>query len=171
MGGADNLTFTVEEVANFELEKLLPEVIKRMAKAFMNPSFKGEGYKGVYKLAREINKTWPKIAEQNEFKGQEFEGWSYVADMWDEWGTGGAIFRNPLRDFLKETLEYINLPEIKEAYNIYCNVARRYSKMTELMRESDKDRDKEKTALKELAEMARVQAQKEEKAMRMLVDI
>ena len=137
MGGADNLTFTVEEINNFDFEKVLPKVIKRMAKSFMNSSFKGEGYKGVYKLSREIKKTWTKIAENNEFKGQEFKGWNYVADMWDEWGTGGAIFRNPLRDFLKEAQDYIKYSEIEEAYEIYCDVAKRNNKMTTIMRELD----------------------------------
>lgn len=171
MGGADNLTFTVEEINNFDFERVLPRVIKRMATSFMTPSFKGEGYKGIYKLSSEIQKTWPKIAENNEFKGQEFKGWNYVANMWDKWGTGGAIFRNPLRDFLKESLDYIKYLEIEQAYEIYCDVVERYNQMTKIMRELDENKGKEKTVLKELSDLALIQAEKEEKAMSILSKI
>jgi len=163
MGGANNLSFTVIEIANIDFERVLPQVIKRIGQAFMNPPFRGAGYKAIYKLSDEIGKSWGKIA-----KDPNFKGWSYVASMWDDWGTGGAIFRNPLGDFLKESLEYVNYPAIREAYEIYCEVAQRYRKMTEMMRKLDNDRTKEPMVLKELSDLALLQAQREEEAMKKL---
>jgi len=171
MGGADNLSFTITEVNKINLQEILPRVIKSMAQSFMNPPFKGAGYKGIYKLSCEIKKTWTEIARKNEFKGSDFKGWGYVASMWDDWGTGGSIFRNPLRDFLKETLQYVDLTEVKKAYEIYCDVANRYSEMTDILREMDEDRSKEDAALEDLSKMALNQAKKEEKAMTMLSNI
>jgi hypothetical protein len=171
MGGADNLSFTITETNNIDLESILPQVIKKMAQSFMNPPFKGAGYKGIYKLSREIKKTWTRIAKNNEFKGCEFKGWDYVASMWDDWGTGGAVFRNPLRDFLEESLQYVKIPEVKEAFEIYSDVANRYHDMTDIMRELAQDRSNEDSGLKDLSNMALIQAEKEEQAMKLLSKI
>ncbi|MGM0421261.1 MAG: BtrH N-terminal domain-containing protein [Bacillota bacterium] len=171
MGGADNLSFTITEAPEFDLAGILPDAIKRMGQAFMDPPFKGAGYQGIYKLAREIKNTWPQIAREDEFKGSKFKGWGYVAAMWDDWGSGGSIFRQPLRDFLQEAQTYVDQPAVIEAGAIYREVAARYQKMTALLRRMDEDRSGEDKALMELAQMAELQAKREEKAMRMLAEL
>ena len=47
-------------------------------------------------------------------------------------GTGGALFRNLYRDFLKESYELLELNELKQAYSDFTEIAGLWKDVAEL---------------------------------------
>lgn len=171
LGSPKHLAFTVESTQEISYKQVLPEVLYRMADRFLNPPFGGAGYRGLEKLTKAIIKDWPIIEKEGTFKGVPFHGWAYVADMWDVWGTGGAIFRNPLRDFLKEASELLIDDRVKKAYEMYSVIAERYEQMTAIMRSMDKRASNSMEVFEQLASLATKQLHQEKEAMRLLLTI
>jgi hypothetical protein len=54
-------------------------------------------------------------------------------------GTGGALFRNLYRDFLKESYQLLKVEEIKKAYDLFVNIAQLWRTVSKLfMKAGDK---------------------------------
>ena len=73
-------------------------MIHNNAKTYLNPPIKNLTYKGIYKVSDEIIKRF------DNSKSVEYD-FKTTAMLMEKAGTGGTIFRNLYRDFLKEAYD------------------------------------------------------------------
>ena len=121
-----NLSFTIEQTEKLpDLKPVIKKAINNNANDFLNPPIKNLGYKGIEKTATEIKK-WFK--ESKDIKS-EFQT---SAMLMERAGTGGALFRNLYRDFLKESYELTSNEEIKLGYMEFKEHAKKWSEISNL---------------------------------------
>jgi hypothetical protein len=127
---ARNLSYTIsvpETVPN--MKGVLISAMKRNANDYLNPPIKNFCYKGIEKLSKEILK-WLKIAVDPK------EDLGLTAMLMEKAGTGGAIFRNHYRDFLKEALEIVDHKNIEKSYRLFCTIAPKWTEVSHLINEA-----------------------------------
>lgn len=130
-----NRTYTITEKRNsYDLKKIIKKAIYNNAVEFLNPPIQNIGYKGILKTSTEIKK-WFKNSK--DIKGD----FQTTAMLMERAGTGGSLFRNLYRDFLKESYELLNSEEIKEAYQDYTEIAGRWEKVSELFYQAGETED------------------------------
>ena len=56
-------------------------------------------------------------------------------------GTGGSLFRNLYRDFLKESAEVLNSEKIEEVHQDYSNIAGQWKKVSDLFYQVGETKD------------------------------
>jgi Domain of unknown function (DUF4872)/Butirosin biosynthesis protein H, N-terminal len=121
-----NMTFAISDNDNsYDLKEVIKKAIYYNSMDFLNPPIKNIGYKGILKTSVEIKK-WFKNSK--DIKGD----FQTTAMLMEKAGTGGSIFRNLYRDFLKESYELLNLGVIKEAYEDYAEIADLWKNVSEL---------------------------------------
>ena len=158
-----NRSYTINKKGQLpDLKNAIPKAIKNNAMDFLNPPIKNIGYKGILKTSSEIKK-W--FEESNDIKG-EFQA---SATLMERAGTGGSLFRNLYRDFLKESAELIGSTLLKEAYNNYSEIADQWKMVSDLFYKAGETNDvqyiyKASDLLKEVAENEKKTMQKLENA-------
>lgn len=121
-----NLSYTIQDMKRgYDLKKAIVIAIKNNAKDYLNPPIKNIGYKGVLQASEEIKK-WFKNSKDIE---RDFKT---TAMLMEKAGTGGALFRNLYRDFLKESYELLQVKQIDEAHKIFSEVAILWMKISTL---------------------------------------
>lgn len=121
-----NLYYIIEKPGKTTpLEKAVVAAIRSNAKAYLNPPIKNLNYKGIEKASHEI------IAWFDRSKDIKTE-FSTSAMIMERAGTGGALFRNLYRDFLKEAYELTGNEAIGEAHQAFVDVAREWSEVIAL---------------------------------------
>ena len=140
----------------------IPKAIKNNATEFLNPPIKNIGYKGILKTSSEIKKWFNSTKNAK----RDFQTTSMLMERA---GTGGSLFRNLYRDFLKESSELMDMPELKEAYNDYSKIADQWKLISDLFYKAGETNeiqyiDKTSDLLKEIAENEKKTMQKLEKA-------
>ncbi|MBK7106533.1 MAG: BtrH N-terminal domain-containing protein [Ignavibacteriae bacterium] len=112
-----NLSYTIQDMGkNYDLKKAIVIAIKNNAKDYLNPPIKNIGYKGVLKASEEIKKWFKNSKDiQGDFKT--------TAMLMEKAGTGGAIFRNIYRDFLKESYDLLKIEKLNEAHKMFVEIA------------------------------------------------
>lgn len=121
-----NLFYTLQRSGqNFDLEKAVLTAIKNNANEYLNPPITNIGYKGILKASKEIVNWF------NSSKHIEME-FATAAMLMEEAGTGGALFRNFYRDFLKEAYELLRIPELKMAHDTFVEIAGMWNFVSEL---------------------------------------
>ncbi|BFP41706.1 BtrH N-terminal domain-containing protein [Flavobacteriaceae bacterium GF1] len=121
-----NLSFTIEQTTKLpDLEPVIKKAIYNNATDFLNPPIKNLGHKGMEKTASEIKK-WFK--ESDDVQG-EFQT---TAMLMERAGTGGALFRNLYRDFLKEAYELTGMKELNSGYLEFREHAMQWNKISTL---------------------------------------
>ncbi|NHQ79887.1 BtrH N-terminal domain-containing protein, partial [Elizabethkingia miricola] len=96
-----NLYYTIKSTGNnFDLKKTVSTAIRNNATEYLNPPITNISYKGIQKTSTEIIK-WFNTSKDIE---KEFV---LSAMLMERAGTGGALFRNLYRDFLKESYELL----------------------------------------------------------------
>lgn len=119
-----NRSYTIYEgTTEFDIQKVIKNAIHNNATEFLNPPIKNIGYKGILKTSNEIKK-WFKSSK--DIKGD----FQTTAMLMEKAGTGGALFRNLYRDFLKESNEILSLPEIKKAHEDFIVIAELWKKVS-----------------------------------------
>lgn len=118
----------------YNLEISVKNAIYNNALDFLNPPIKNIGYKGILKASVEIEK-WFKNSK--DIKGD----FQTSAMLMEKAGTGGALFRNLYRDFLKESSDLLNSKEIEEAYLEFTESANLWKRVSELFYEAGETRD------------------------------
>jgi hypothetical protein len=108
-----------------DLKNAIPKAIKNNATEFLNPPIKNIGYKGILKTSSEIKKWF------NSTKNAKRD-FQTTAMLMERAGTGGSLFRNLYRDFLKESGEILNSTELQEAYNDYSIIADQWKMVSDL---------------------------------------
>lgn len=112
-----NRSFTLEPLdALPPLAPALRESLTKNAHDYLNPPIRNIGNKGIVKMSKEILK-WPS-------RSSHFEhDLCLTALLMERAGTGGALFRNLYRDYLKECADQLADPRIEQAYQLFTEIA------------------------------------------------
>lgn len=130
-----NRSFTIDQVGEVpELTPIIKQAIVNNATAYLSPPIKNLGYKGIKKTATEIKK-W--FASSKDIK-TEFQT---SAMLMERAGTGGALFRNLYRDFLKESASRLDSQEIQEGYEAFKEIATCWTEISRLFLNIGETRD------------------------------
>lgn len=121
-----NKTYTITKNEQLtDLKKAVKQAIKNNATEFLNPPIKNVSYQGILKTSLEIKK-W--FRNSKNVKGD----FQTTAMLMESAGTGGSLFRNLYRDFLKESAELLNSDEIEEAHQDYSKIAEQWKNVSDL---------------------------------------
>lgn len=121
-----NRTFTIYKNKPLpNLEIAIKKAIYNNAIDYLNPPIKNFGYKGILKTSSEIKKWFNRSKDR---KGD----FQTTAMLMERAGTGGSLFRNLYRDFLKESYEYLKMDSIKEAHLEFVEIALLWKNVSEL---------------------------------------
>lgn len=158
-----NLCYTIQKTnEKYDLKTAIKTAIKNNAKEYLNPPIKNISYKGILKTSEEIKK-WFKNSK--DIKGD----FKTTAMLMQKAGTGGAIFRNLYRDFLKESYEILEIDNIKIAHEQFIEIAKLWTEVSILF---DKTGDMQDIKYINQASEILVDLSKKEKiAMELLFEI
>ena len=158
-----NLSYTIQSNGKSNnLKATIFKTIKNNANDYLNPPITNIGYKGILKASKEIIKWFENSKNiENEF--------STSAMLMEEAGTGGALFRNLYRDFLKESAELTENEILQNAYTLFVEIANYWNQVSGLFEETSKTKDIRhiEKASKRLVEISH----KEKAAMELLLTI
>lgn len=158
-----NKSFTIEKTsAPLNLKQAIKTAIINNAELHLNPPITNFGYKGIKKTAKEIKK-W--FATSRDIK-TEFQT---SAMLMERAGTGGALFRNLYRDFLKESAVILDSEILQEAHLSFTEIAVSWTKTSELFHKLGET--KEERLLDEAAELFLELSFKEKQAMTNLLQL
>ncbi|MBG6236000.1 hypothetical protein IWX76_002581 [Pedobacter sp. CAN_A7] len=158
-----NLYFILRKRENkFDLNTAIITAIRQNAKEYINPPITNIGYKGILKTSIEIIK-WFKTSKDisNEFKT--------TAMLMEKAGTGGALFRNLYRDFLKESYALLKLDELNTAYKAFLEIAELWTSVSELFEKVSQTKDIK--YVEQAAVLLKTIAGKEKKTMELLATL
>lgn len=97
-----------------DLEKALRKAIRANARDYLSPAFKGASYLGIGKLAASLP-GWLELAKDPS------ADLPLAALLMEKAGTGGSLFRNFYRDFLREAREHLGAtPELQRAHAAFA---------------------------------------------------
>jgi len=108
--------------------------IAENARTFINPPITNIGYKGIKKAGQEI----PKWFDASQAPEEEFVT---TAKMMEGGGTGGALFRNLYRDFLKEVAGLMGHSVVAETAEAYVEIAGLWTQVAGLLEQAGRERD------------------------------
>ena len=122
-----NLCYTLEKNdKSYPIEQVLRTAIKKNAHEYLNPPITNIGYKGILKTSTELNK-WFRASKNIEYE------FTTAAMLMEKAGTGGALFRNLYRDFLKESYEILALPLLNDVHEEFVEIASLWTAVAELL--------------------------------------
>jgi hypothetical protein len=158
-----NLYYTLHKTdKTFDLKKAIVTAIRNNAKDYLNPPITNIGYKGILKTSSEISK-WFKTSK-------DIEGdFKTTAMLMEKAGTGGALFRNLYRDFLKESYNILELDKLKIGYEAFEEIAVLWAYISNLFEKVSQTKDYK--YVQQAATVLKTIAEKEKKAMEILVTI
>ncbi len=158
-----NLSYTIEAAnKKYDLKKEIMQAIGNNAKNYLDPPIQNISYKGILKTSKEIIK-WFK-------RSKDVEGdFKTTAMLMEKAGTGGALFRNLYRDFLKESYQISKIEEIKESYEMFVDIARLWRAVSKLFIKAGDTKDIE--YLYKASEILVEISDKEKKAMSILSNV
>jgi hypothetical protein len=147
-----NLYFTIEKVSiQPDMHKMVTNAIIENARDYLNPPITNIGYKGILKASTEIKK-WFQSSKDIE------RDFCTTAMLMEKAGTGGSLFRNLYRDFLKESSVLLKLEILKEVSMDFEKIAVQWSIVSSLFDSAGVTKDveyinKASEVLKELSKM------------------
>jgi hypothetical protein len=151
---AKNLSYTFAPIAAIpNLAAVVPEAIQRNAEEFLNPAIANFGYKGIAKASKQI-KTW--FTRSKNIR----DDFILTAVLIERGGTGGALFRNMYRDFLKECCEIIDDPNLAAAHQMFGQIASQWTEVAQLIKQAGETTDQ---CFLDQASMALLDLSKQEK--------
>ena len=158
-----NLSYTISKTdTEYDLNKVIKTAIVNNAKDYLNPPIKNIGYKGILKTSIEIKKWF----NDSKYIERDFKT---TAMLMEKAGTGGAIFRNFYRDFLKESYELLKIECLKKSHAQFVEIADLWLEISNLF---DKVGDtKDIKYINQASEILVKLSEKEKKAMEQLVGI
>ncbi len=121
-----NLYYTItKNEKSFNIKESILNAIKNNTQEYLNPPITNISYKGILKTSSEIINWFKKTKHiESDFKT--------TAVLMEKAGTGGALFRNLYRDFLKESYEILKLEELKSAHQSFVEVAAQWTSVASL---------------------------------------
>lgn len=158
-----NLSYTIQNTKNgYDLKKAIVVAIRNNAKDYLNPPISNIGYKGVLKTSEEIKK-WFKNSKNVKM---EFET---TAMLMEGGGTGGALFRNLYRDFLKESFNLLKIEKLNEAHKMFVEIAILWTQVSSLLEKTAKTKNIK--YINQASEILVDLSKKEKMAMELLLEI
>jgi hypothetical protein len=155
-----NKSYTIDKKGEVtDLEKAIRIAIFNNANEYLNPPIKNISYKGIEKTAQEIKKWFKNTKDIN----GDFQTTSMLMERA---GTGGSIFRNLYRDFLKESYDLLKIEGINEAYKEFKEIAQLWKNVSDLFFKVGETSDIK--YIKEASEILLMLAEKERIAMEIL---
>lgn len=125
-----NLSYTVKKKGDIpNLKDVIIKAIKNNSLDYMNPPIKNIGYKGVKKTSIEIKKWF-------ERSGNIENDLVLVATLMERGGTGGSLFRNMYRDFLKECLSIVDHAPLQNGYDLFTEIAPMWREVSKLIKKA-----------------------------------
>lgn len=158
-----NLYYTLHKTNKEpDLKKAIVTAIKNNATEYLNPPIKNIGYKGVLKTSTEIIK-WFKTSKDIQ---TEFET---AAMLMEKAGTGGSLFRNLYRDFLRESYDLLKLDQLKQGYEAFIEIAKLWKTVSELFEKVSETKDFQ--YILQASQILKMISEKEKKAMEILITL
>ena len=158
-----NLYYTIKSTGNdLDLKKAVSTAIRNNATEYLNPPITNISYKGIQKTSTEIIK-WFNTSKDIE---KEFV---LSAMLMERAGTGGALFRNLYRDFLKESYELLKLSELKTSYETFTEIAEHWTSVSQLFGKISQTKNIK--YIHEVSEILKIIADKEKEAMELLATV
>ncbi len=112
-----NLSYTIQRSEkDYDLKTSVLTAIRNNARDYLNPPIRNIGYKGVMKASEEI-KQW--FISSKDIKSE----FGTTAMLMEEGGTGGALFRNMYRNFLKESVDLLGTERLNDVYGMFSEIA------------------------------------------------
>lgn len=125
-----NLMYTIEKTAKtYDLKTIIKQAILNNAQMHLNPPISNLGYKGIKKTSVEIKKWFERSTDVK----RDFQ---MTSTFMEGAGTGGALFRNLYRDFLKESYALLGLEVLHLAYEAFVEIAQNWTKVAQLFWEA-----------------------------------
>lgn len=155
-----NLYYTIQKTnKKFDLEKAILTAIKNNAVEYLSPPIMNISYKGILKTSTEITKWF------NTSKNIEGE-FKQAALLMEKAGTGGALFRNLYRDFLKESYELLQLNQLKTGYEGFTEIAELWTTVSRLFEKISQT--KEMKPIQQASDILKTISAKEKRTMEVL---
>jgi hypothetical protein len=130
-----NLYYTLRKTnRKYDLEKAIITAIKSNTAEYLNPPITNVSYKGILKTSTEIVK-WFNMSKDIEAEFKQ------AALLMEKAGTGGALFRNLYRDFLKESYELLRLDQLKAGYEAFREIAELWTNVSQLFEKVSQTKD------------------------------
>lgn len=131
-------SYTIRKMSDiYNIKDVIPKAVKTIADEFLHPPLKCFGYKGIEKLAKEMLKWLTETPNPKKDLSDQ-------AELMENGGTGGAIFRNFFRDFLYECLDYIpGNGYLLKAAELYKQAAVNWSEIARLIIRAGESRNNE----------------------------
>jgi hypothetical protein len=158
-----NLYYTLRKTNKmYDLKTAIILAIRNNATEYINPPITNIGYKGVLKTSTEIVK-WFKTSNdiENDFKTS--------AMLMEKAGTGGALFRNLYRDFLKESYDLLKLDKLKTGYETFVEIAELWTSVSQLFEKVSQTKDFK--YIQQASDILKTISEKEKKTMEILATI
>ncbi|OJV35882.1 MAG: lantibiotic ABC transporter [Bacteroidia bacterium 43-41] len=158
-----NLYYTLRKTdKRYDLKTATLNAIRNNASEHLNPPITNIGYKGILKTGSEIIK-WFKSSKdiENDFKT--------TAMLMEKAGTGGALFRNLYRDYLKESYDLLKLDKLKVGYEAFVEIAELWTSVSGLFEKVSQTKDFK--YIEQASEILKTISDKEKKTMEILVTI
>ena len=158
-----NLSYTIQKLEKLpDLKTVIPNAITGNAKDYLSPPITNIGYKGIVKTSKEIKKWFQRSTNiSRDFKT--------TAMLMEKAGTGGALFRNLYRDFLKESFDLLQLKQLEEGYTMFYKIAQLWTKVSTLFDKAGETENME--FINEASEILIDLSEKEKKTMELLYSI
>ncbi|PCJ56369.1 MAG: lantibiotic ABC transporter [Planctomycetota bacterium] len=158
-----NLMYSLQRTkTDYNISDAIVNAITNNAKEYLNPPIKNIAYKGILKTSVEIKKWFKKSNDiENEF--------STTYMLMEQAGTGGALFRNLYRDFLKEAYIITDLKPIKQAFQRFVEIAELWTDVAKLIKNAGKKKDE--NLVNQASDILVVLSEKEFSAMKILEQV
>ncbi len=132
---AKNLMYVLSEKnEKYNITESIQTAIANNVNEYLNPPIKNLGYKGILKTSVEIKK-WFKNSENVKYE------FATTAMLMERAGTGGALFRNMYRDFLKESYEITDNKSYQKAYVGFVSIAQLWTEVSGLFDKASQTED------------------------------
>ncbi|QQT60924.1 BtrH N-terminal domain-containing protein [Sphingobacterium multivorum] len=121
-----NLYYTIAgNMENVDLKEVLIAAMVNNAKQYLAPPINNISYKGILKTSEEVM-NWFKTSQaiESEFK--------MAASLMEKAGTGGALFRNLYRDFIKESYDLLGIEQLAVVHHEFVQIALLWTSLSEL---------------------------------------
>lgn len=158
-----NLYYILQKTdQEYDLKKVISTAIRSNAAEYLNPPITNVAYKGILKTSTEIGK-WFRTSKdiEGEFK--------LSAMMMERAGTGGALFRNLYRDFLKESHELLKFTPLKTGYEAFTEIAELWTTVSYLFEKVSQTQDIR--YIEQASDILKNLSDKEKKAMEILATV
>lgn len=158
-----NLSYTLSKTDDaFDLTAAVKSSLRQNAATFLKPPIKNLGVKGIVKASVEI----PKWFMRSQDIKRDF---TTTAMIMEKAGTGGALFRNLYRDFLKESYNLLGGDSLAKAHALFTETALSWTNVANLLDQAGKSKNIK--FIYQASEYLKTIAVKEEQAMHQLLHV